>query len=96
MRRRNISRGYTWNMKFGDEADGPLVKFAIAEDVAADAVAQQAAQMHVQLVNLVEQGLEPPLHIVTLSATGVMTLGRWGLDGEAMAYTSVSHHFPRG
>ena len=70
-------------MKFGEAAE-------------ADAVVQQAAEMHVQLVNLVEQGFEPPLHIVTLSATGGMTLGRWELDGEAMAYTPVTHHFPPG
>ena len=70
-------------MKFGEAAE-------------ADAVVQQVAQMHVQLVNLVEQGFEPPLHIVTLSAAGVMTLGRWELDGEAMAYTAVSHHFTPG
>ena len=61
-----------------------------------DAAVQQAAQMHVHLVNLVEQGFEPPLHIVTLSATGAMTLGRWVRDGEAMAYTPVSDHFPPG
>ena len=70
-------------MKFGEAA----------EDAA---VVQQAAEMHTQLLNLTEQGFEPPLHIVTLSATGAMTLGRWELDGEAMAYTPVTHHFPPG
>ena len=70
-------------MKFGEAAED-------------DAVVQQAAEMHVQLVNLVEQGFEPPLHIVTLSPTGAMTLGRWEQDGAIMTYTAVAHHFPPG
>ncbi len=70
-------------MKFGEAAE-------------ADAAVQQAAQLHVHLVNLVEQGFEPPLHIVTLSATGAMTLGRWEQDGARMTYAPVTHHFPPG
>lgn len=72
---------YTWSMKFGEAADTEAEL--------------RAGRMFAKLVkDLVNQGFQPPLHLVTLTATGAMTLGRWVQDGEVMTFTPITHHFP--
>ena len=74
---------YTEGMEFGDAA------------IEAEAE-QRAGRMFAKLVNdlVTEKGFQPPLHLVTLTATGAMTLGRWAQDGEVMTFTPITHHFP--
>ena len=68
------------------------MKFGEAAETEAEL---RAGRMFAKLVNdLVTQGFQPPLHILTLTATGAMTLGRWVRDGEVMTFTPITHHFP--
>ena len=69
------------------------MKFGEAADTEAEL---RAGRMFAKLVNdlVTEKGFQPPLHLLTLTATGAMTLGRWVRDGEAMTFTPITHHFP--
>ncbi len=69
------------------------MKFGEAAETEAEL---RAGRMFAKLVHdlVTEKGFQSPLHLVTLSATGAMTLGRWVQDGEVMTFTPITHHFP--
>ena len=43
---------------------------------------------------ITNKGFVFPLHLVTLNATGAMSLGRWTQEGEVRTFTPITHHFP--
>ncbi len=69
------------------------MKFGEAAETEAEL---RAGRMFAKLVNdlVTEKGFQLPLHLITLTATGAMTLGRWTQDGDVMTFTPITDHFP--